>query len=274
MVSGFPLLKSVGLHERTAQIWMKLTRNPRFANASPDSLLPASVEALAILGRLTEDDYQRLLTDGVINPTVTGAAIKENLCKLRQKADKKHTLNLAPVAGKYRTLLIDPGWESMTRGGRACPYATMSQQELLDLPVPEWLLEDGHVYLSTLDAELQNALDLFRHWGIACKQMLAWNKTYPNGTPRMGLGYHFRNNVEYVLFGVRGQLRTRIAARTIGKAFVAPVLGEHSAKPDKFYEIVRAASYPPFGEVFQRQPRDGFVNLYQETEQRAAKAAA
>ena len=31
-----PLLRSVGLHERTAQMWMRVVRNPRFANASPE----------------------------------------------------------------------------------------------------------------------------------------------------------------------------------------------------------------------------------------------
>jgi hypothetical protein len=37
---------------------------------------------------------------------------------------------------------------------------------------------------------------------------------------------------------------------------------------------VRAASYPPFGELFGRKPRDGFVNQYQEAEQDVTKAAA
>ena len=125
-----------------------------------------------------------------------------------------------------------------------------------------------------IGGELRNAFALFDHWGIEFKQILAWNKTYPSGIPRMGLGYHFRSNVEYVLFGVRGNLRTREATRSIGKAFEAPVVGEHSEKPEKFYEIVRAASYPAFGELFGRKPRDGFTNLYQEAEQDVTKAAA
>jgi len=115
-------------------------------------------------------------------------------------------------------------------------------------------------------------LALFKHWGIAFKQILTWNKTFPSGKPRNSLGYHFRDNAENVLFGVRGNLRTRV--RTIGKSFEAPVVGEHSTKPDKFYEIVRAASYPPYGEAFQRKPRDGFVNLYQPSQHVTEFAAA
>jgi N6-adenosine-specific RNA methylase IME4 len=270
-----PMLEKAGLKPRTAQVWMAVACNPQFANASPDSLLPPCVTTLNWISRLPEDVYQRLLAEGVINSTVSGTVIKEQLRELKQAADEKRILNLVPVAGKFCTVVIDPPWATaLSRGGRACPYATMRQQQLLDLPIPKWLEDDAHVYLWTLDSELRNALALFDHWGIEFKQMLAWNKTYPSGIPRMGLGYHFRSNVEYILFGVRGNLRTREAVRAIGKAFEAPVVGEHSEKPDKFYEIVRAASYPPFGELFGRKPRDGFTNLYQETEQGITKAAA
>ncbi len=50
--------------------------------------------------------------------------------------------------------------------------------------------------------------------------------------------------------------------------------GSIPTKPDEFYEIVRAASYLPFGEVFGRKPREGFVNLYQEAVKDVSKAAA
>jgi hypothetical protein len=33
-------------------------------------------------------------------------------------------------------------------------------------------------------------------------------------------------------------------------------------KPEHFYDIVRAASYEPFGEAFQRQPRPDITNLF------------
>ena len=41
-------------------------------------------------------------------------------------------------------------------------------------------------------------------------------------------------------------------------------VGQHSEKPERFYEIVREASYGPFGEAFQRTARPDFVNLYRE----------
>jgi N6-adenosine-specific RNA methylase IME4 len=112
---------------------------------------------------------------------------------------------------------------------------------------------------------------LFDHWGISYNEMLAWNKVWPNGQPRLGMGWNFRHTLEFVLFGIRGNLRTRQAFNT---GFEAPVSALHSEKPDKFYEIVRAASYPPFGEVFGRKPREGFVNLYQEAAKDVVKAAA
>lgn len=120
-----PLLRSVGLHERTAQMWMRVVRNPRFANASPDLLLPASPTTLSLIARLSDEDYKRL-ANGFINPAVSGAAIHEQLCKLKQAADEERILGLTPVPGKFRTLVFDPGWPIMSRGTRACTYATMT----------------------------------------------------------------------------------------------------------------------------------------------------
>ena len=268
-----PMLKKAGLKPRTAQVWMAVACDRRFANASPDSLLPPCVTTLYWISRLPEDLYRELLADGTIHPTVSRAAIKAIIRTLAQKADEERILKLAPVPGRFRTVVVDPPWESGAWWGssRACPYATMSQPQLLDLPVPQWLLDDAHVYLWTTDGELENAIALFKHWGVLRKDLLVWNKTWPNGQRRMGMGFNFRRTCEFVLFGVRGKLRTR---QSFGTGFEAPVSRKHSEKPDEFYEIVRAASYPPFGELFGRKPRDGFTNLYRETEQGITKAAA
>ena len=132
----------------------------------------------------------------------------------------------------------------------------MTHDELLAL-TPEfagWAEENCHLYLWTTNNFLPRAVELMAAWGFAHKTVLIWVK------PRMGLGSYFRNTTELVLFGVRGELRTR--ADDIATHFEAPV-GEHSAKPDIFYDIVKRASYPPYSEVFQRTAREGIPNLYE-----------
>jgi N6-adenosine-specific RNA methylase IME4 len=171
--------------------------------------------------------------------------------------DERRVAALAPIAGKFRALVIDPPWdyEWLSVAGRAKPgYATMSHEQLLALDVAAWAEENSHLYLWTTNNFMTRAVELMARWGFAHKTVLTWVK------PKIGLGSYFRNTTEHVLFGVRGELRTR--SDSIRTHFEAP-MGEHSEKPEKFYEIVRAASHGPYGELFQRQERPDFINLYQ-----------
>jgi N6-adenosine-specific RNA methylase IME4 len=106
--------------------------------------------------------------------------------------------------------------------------------------------DDCHLYLWTTNNFMMRAGELMAHWGFTHKTVLTWFN------PRWGLGSYFRNSTEHVLFGVRGTLRTR--SDSIAAHFKAPV-GEHSKKPEAFYDIVRKASYLPAGEGFQRKER-------------------
>jgi N6-adenosine-specific RNA methylase IME4 len=181
--------------------------------------------------------------------------------RLRMAKDEERVFSVKPVEGKHKTLIIDPPWdyEWLSLAGRAAPgYATMSHDELLALDVPAWADDNCHLYLWTTNNFMTRAVDLMAHWGFQHKTVLTWIK------PRIGLGSYFRNSTEHVLFGVKGELRTR--ADNIATHFEAAV-GEHSEKPSIFYDIVERASYPPFGEAFQRQPREGIRNLFR---QRAA----
>jgi len=265
-----PMLSILQIKPRVAQMWMAVARSPRFTNTNQGSLLPTSYRTLYELLQLPDAEYHGWLADGVIHPGMSRRAVADANRKRLQAADEERILNLTPVLGKYRTLVVDPPWPS--EGGRGCSYALQSQQELVDLPVRQWLNRDAHVYLWATSFEIPNALMLFDRWQIRYVQTLVWNKIYPNGRPRIGMGHYFRNAVEFVLLGVTGTLRTREAARSMPSAFDAP-LGPHSQKPEKFFDIVRAASYPPFAEIFQRQARDDFTNLYQEISRNAQRAA-
>lgn len=141
--------------------------------------------------------------------------------------------------------------------GRAGPtYATMPLVEIAALPVASWAEDVAHLYLWTTNAHLSHACAFMAAWGFTQKNMLTWVKPSP-----FGLGPYFRNSTEPCLFGMRGQLSTKPAAASIPTHFEAP-RGAHSAKPEAFYQIVRAASHGPFGEAFQRTPRPDFTNIY------------
>lgn len=172
--------------------------------------------------------------------------------KLRQMQDEEKRLSVAPVKGKYRTIVIDPPFSFASTNEKSSPlYATMSQDELLTLRVAEWVEDDAHLYLWSSNATLREAFALMENWGFRYLTMLTWVKT-----PVFGLGAYFRSTTEHCLFGVRGSLPTR--AKDIPTHFIAPKTN-HSAKPDLFYEIVERASFPAFLDVFARKERRGWT---------------
>jgi N6-adenosine-specific RNA methylase IME4 len=196
----------------------------------------------------------------------TGKA--ERLAKVA--ADEARVLNLVPVEGKFRTIVIDPAWEYdwLSLAGRAKPgYAMQTHEQLLELDVRAWADEEAgcHLYCWTTNNFMARACELVAHWGFQHRVVLTWVKPAP-----FGLGSYFRNSTEQILFATLGNTTTRPAAASIPTHFEAP-RGEHSEKPERFYEIVRAASYPPYGEANQREARPDFVNLFEVRE--AADAA-
>ncbi|PIU08214.1 MAG: hypothetical protein COT28_03610 [Methylobacterium sp. CG08_land_8_20_14_0_20_71_15] len=159
------------------------------------------------------------------------------------------------MEGRFRTLILDPPWEdeSVSEAQRP-PYATMPLEEIRALPVPAWADDPCHLYLWIPNNFLGVGFDLIRGWDFEYKTALTWEK------PEFTGGRYFRTNTEHILFAVRGGLMTR--SLSIGTRFPGPMGELHSEKPDSFYRIVEAASYPPFGEAFQRRARPGFTNLY------------
>jgi N6-adenosine-specific RNA methylase IME4 len=240
----------------TAQRLMKIAADRRITNAAHAPHLPPSWMTLYELTKLTDERFYAKLAAGEIWPEMQRKDVARENRLISKARDEARVKALEIVPGRYRTLVIDPPWdyEWLSIAGRAAPgYATMSHAELLELPVEDRAENDSHLYLWSTNNFLGRAHELMGAWGFAYKTMLTWAK------PRFGLGAYFRNQTEHVLFGVRGELRTRVD--DISTLFHAPI-GEHSEKPEAFYEIVRRASYPPFGEVFQRTPRGDFPNLY------------
>ena len=62
---------------------------------------------------------------------------------------------------------------------------------------------------------------------------------------------------EHCLFAVRGKMRLNV--RNLPTAFLWPRIGQHSRKPDAFFEMVETATPGPRLELFARRPREGWT---------------
>jgi len=152
-------------------------------------------------------------------------------------------------AGTFATIVADPPWQydnKATRGAAEDHYPTMSIEELCALPVVDWSAEQAHLYLWTTNGFLREAFDVMIAWGFTYKTTLVWVK------PQIGMGNYFRSSAEYVLFGIRGGLRTRDCNQP--NWFEAP-RSQHSKKPGYFFDLVEKVSHPPYLEMFARQRR-------------------
>jgi N6-adenosine-specific RNA methylase IME4 len=134
--------------------------------------------------------------------------------------------------------------------GNHLGYPVMSLDEILALAVPSLADPAGcHVYLWTTQRFLPDGLRCFEAWGVHYHCQLTWVK--PTGmTP-----FSWQFNAEHVLFGWIGHLP--LLKKGLKITFQAPS-STHSAKPEVFYERVRAVSPGPRLELFARKPHEDF----------------
>lgn len=167
--------------------------------------------------------------------------------------------------GKFGTILADPPWLFENRTGKIAPehkrlyrYETMTNDDIINLPVNEVAADKSHLYLWVPNALVGLGLQVMEAWGFTYKTNLIWYKVRKDGGPdRRGVGFYYRNVTEMVLFGVKGSLRTFQPGRSMPNIILSQKR-EHSRKPDELYPIIEACSPAPFLELFARFPREGW----------------
>ncbi len=166
-----------------------------------------------------------------------------------------------PIAttARFATILVDPPWDWGDEGdvnqlGRAKPdYATMSIDQLRQLPLARLADVDCHLYMWITNRSLPKGFDLLNGWGFRFITALTWPKK------SFGMGTYFRGQTEHLLFGVRGsQSLTRKDASTLLPAWDRGPDG-HSSKPVEIYGFIESCSPGPYLEMFARQKRDGWA---------------
>lgn len=167
------------------------------------------------------------------------------------------------VVTAYRTIVADPPWRvhqppplsagSFTKSGpnRQLPYPTMSVEEIAALPVADLTHADCHLYLWTINRYVEEAYGIVREWGFTKSTLLTWCKP-PMGS---GAGGAYALTSEFCLFARRGLGAYEQRHATSWWEWPR---GEHSAKPERFLDIVEEVSPGPYLELFARRARFGW----------------
>lgn len=167
---------------------------------------------------------------------------------------------------KFATVLADPPWRFHNKTGKMAPehkrltrYATMSMEEIGDLPVSKAIADTAHLYLWVPNALLPFGLRVMQQWGFEYKTNLIWYKIRKDGGPdRRGVGFYFRNVTEVILFGVHGKDARTLAQGRRQENIILTRKREHSRKPDEQYRLIEACSPGPYIELFARGTRKGW----------------
>lgn len=160
---------------------------------------------------------------------------------------------------RYPIIYADPPWryENPPMGGtnRSIEnhYPTMTLEEICAMPVADLATDDAMLYLWATAPKLAECLQVITAWGFEYRTNLVWDKEV------IGMGYHARNQHEILLVAKRGNIPPPEAGKQPSSVH-REKRGEHSAKPDFYYEMIEAA-YPqlPKIELFCRSPRDGWA---------------
>lgn len=142
---------------------------------------------------------------------------------------------------RYGVILADPEWRYRpwsARGYDRAPdnhYPTSTTEAIMARPVASIAAADCALFLWATAPMLADALAVLRGWGFELKSGFVWHKLYPG--ERTGLGYWARIEHEHLLLATRGDVPCP-APGTQWRSLVAAPVGEHSAKPDVFYQMI------------------------------------
>lgn len=157
---------------------------------------------------------------------------------------------------RYRVLTADPPWPFKDKlpgpkRGAAKNYRMMTLAEIQAFRLPP-MFPDCVLVLWRVAAMQEEALSVIRAWGFVPKAELVWIKETKTGKRWFGMGRQVRNEHETAIIAIRGRAIRR--SGSVRSTFRAPV-GEHSEKPDEFYQLVRKLYPGPYVELFSRRRR-------------------
>ncbi|MEU0794868.1 MT-A70 family methyltransferase [Amycolatopsis sp. NPDC005961] len=152
----------------------------------------------------------------------------------------------ATAPERFRTILADPPWDVLQKGGRGAGrhYMLMTLERIKAMPISDLAHDNAHLWLWVTNATLRDGYDIAEAWGFTVRSPLTWVKF------RLGLGMYLRNTTEHLLLCTRG--RAPVQFRSQPTWFTAPVQ-DHSHKPEEQYALIERVSPGPYLELFARR---------------------
>lgn len=198
-------------------------------------------------------------------PAVSGAQAARAVARVERVKDHQETVSsrVAKVAldasalGKFSVLLADPPWDDEFGACRRSienHYPTMGFEDICALPVRDIAHDQAMLFLWATPSMIEMALTTAKAWGFEYRTQMVWVK------PSIGLGKYVRQRHEILLICRRGDHPAPDPTSLSDSVIEAP-RGEHSEKPDVFFEIIERL-YPSGNkiELFRRgSPRHGWA---------------
>lgn len=180
----------------------------------------------------------------------------------------------------YQLLLADPPWQTVLWSGAVRTptqkqgedhYPTMTQADLLALPVGDIAAPDAALAMWVIGSHLDQALELGRAWGFRyTTDLFYWLKqkrirpdqfdlfTQDLIAPPIGMGKYTRKQIEPCWLFTRGR-GLPVLDHAVRQLILAPKR-EHSRKPVQQYAALDALFGPDLArvELFSRTDRPGW----------------
>jgi N6-adenosine-specific RNA methylase IME4 len=225
----------------------------------------ATVAAAAEIALRPEAEQREIVAQG--RDEILKAAKKfraEDQAKKAERRTEREAALGAKIAAlpdkKYGVVLADPEWcfepwSRETGMDRAADnhYPTSCTDVIAARDVPSIAADDCVLFLWATAPMLPHALVVMAAWGFNYVSNYVWAKD------RIGTGYWNRNKHEHLLVGTKGKKIPAPAMGTQWESLISAPVGEHSAKPECFHEMIEFY-YPtlPKIELNARRARPGW----------------
>jgi len=224
----------------------------KLAKVSPDTIAKTKF----LLANADDVTKERLrIGKTTVHKEFTAIKRQAVIAKLAQTAK----VTPPTIDGKFDVIVVDPPWpvEKIERDVRPnqtlLDYPTMTLEKIRAFQLPTEKANDNcHLFCWTTEKFLPVTFDIIAGWGFEYIFMMVWHKN--GGFQPFNLPQY---NAEFCVYARKGTpIFLTTTAFNICNAWRR---GEHSQKPDEFYELVRRVTVGRRLEIFNRRKIEGFI---------------